>query len=371
MQARISTTYAPTSKKGPMFTVWILSGLCAAGAVGGSTWLLRHKTAAKPVAPSLVYTSKGFGGYTLAPDPNAVRPVSHDPVLPALKAYQHNDYKEAEALAEPVIRQYQGASKPEEKKYAVLAQWIDAYAAGRRNDFQVARERFSYLRYMAALLPDHGKWPNKPGEVTPTLEEEGAFQHAVCTSAIGDQKGAEAEYYEFMRSYPTSVLVHGAVKRIARLHKGNIPSEAEALWQQAMQIQKKADKAERRAASMCGPECLVELLRRRGQKADVEALAREMKTDETGTSVLAVAECARKHGLQAQGIMVKPTALVKQPFPAIAFLNPGHFVLVEAATPSEVRVWNPPARNGKVGGPQTYDTTTWRKVWQGVLLSVQ
>ena len=69
----------------------------------------------------------------------------------------------------------------------------------------------------------------------------------------------------FMRSYARSALVHAAVKRIGRMHGGDVPKDAEGLWKQAMAVQKAADEADRRADALCGPECLAELMRRRGR----------------------------------------------------------------------------------------------------------
>ena len=164
------------------------------------------------------------------------------------------------------MKQYQTASDSKEKRYAAFAMWVDAYSAARRKEYAVARERFTYLRDFAAQLPDHGRQPGAPGEIAPTLEEEGAFQRAICTSAIDGPRAGEAELDAFLRRYPKSILVHGAVKRIARYHKGDVPKDAEALWKQAMAVQARGEKAQQRSASLCGPKCLAELLRRQGKK---------------------------------------------------------------------------------------------------------
>src|SRR5207248_8661380 len=112
-----------------------------------------------------------------------------------------------------------------------------------------------------------GSTPNAQG---PTLEEDAAYQHAVLTAAIEGPAKGEAEYCAFMRSYPESPLVHAAVKRIGRLHGGDIPPPAEAVWKQAMRVAQARQKERDRLAALCGPECLAELLRRRsgGETAD-------------------------------------------------------------------------------------------------------
>ena len=350
--------------------VWVCSGLCAAGAVSGIA-MMRRPAAAKNAGPRLVYSPVGFGGYVPAPKANAAPVVSADRVLPALKAYQQGKYAEAETLAEAVTKRYQAASDPKEKRYAALAQWVDAYSAARRKDFYAARERFAYLRDMAAQLPDHGAQPSAPGDIAPTLEEEGAFQRAICTGSIDGPKASEAELDAFLRRYPKSILVQGAVKRIARYHKGDVPKDAEKLWAAAMAIQAKDEKARQRAASLCGPKCLAELLRRRGKQADTETLAREMKTDENGASLLALAQTAKKHGLKAQGLELTQAGLIQQTLPLIALVAPGHYVLVEAVTQAGTQVWDPPATGTGAGKRYTVDAAQWKRQWSGAALSIQ
>ena len=116
-----------------MLPLWA-AGLCAAGAVGGLA-LARHKTAAQPTAPKMVYSPRGFGGYVPAPKQNAAPVVSTDPVLPALAAYQRGQYAEAERLAEAVMRRCLGASEPKAKRDAAFALWVDAYSAARPQGF--------------------------------------------------------------------------------------------------------------------------------------------------------------------------------------------------------------------------------------------
>src|SRR5205807_2036997 len=93
---------------------------------------------------------------------------------------------------------------------ALLARRILAYSSARQSRFAEAKTRFEALRQAAYLSPDHGKQRTAIGEVAPTLEEEAVFQEAVCAGALGDKRAEEAEFNGFMRSYPQSILVHGA-----------------------------------------------------------------------------------------------------------------------------------------------------------------
>ncbi|MHB9038176.1 MAG: hypothetical protein ACYC64_16085 [Armatimonadota bacterium] len=112
-------------------------------------------------------------------------------------------------------------------------------------DMGLARDRFTVLQKEAAKLPDKGKQSAPPGVPTATSEEEGAYQHAVCTAALGDKKAAESEYIKFMHDYPESPLIHGAVKRIELLHDGHLPKYAEDAWTKANSTAIAREKARR------------------------------------------------------------------------------------------------------------------------------
>ena len=146
---------------------------------------------------------------------------------------------------------------------AVEARALIAYSAAREKDFGRARDEFADVEREAAKLPDHGKPVTAPGEdPAPGLDADAAYQHANLTAAMGDKTGAEAEYVSLMRRYPESPLVQGAIKRIAWLHGGNIPPADESVWKASMKIADARQAARDRAAAVCGPECVAEILRR-------------------------------------------------------------------------------------------------------------
>jgi len=212
--------------------------------------------------------------------------------------------------------------------------------------------------------------PAPPGEVAPTLEAEAAFQYAVCTGALGDKAGAEAEYVTFMKQYPDSPLLHAASHRIAMLHGGDMPSADQAVWRQAQAIAARHEAAKRLEQFLCGPECLAELLRRRGETPDVHALARAMGTSDQGTTLAALAFAAKAHGFSAQGLALTPKGLAEQTLPVIALVAPGHYVLVEAALPSGVTVWDPDARGVGPADRRAVPQAVWGRMWRGVALAL-
>ena len=342
-------------------------------------------------APARVYTSAGLGGYVGF----SKKPAHADTEIQrASDFYAAGRYADAERAADDLIKRAQGMPLDKQAQHiALLAQRIKAYSAGYRQDYRQARERFEQLRQAAYLTPDHGAQKVRPGEVAPTLEEEGAFQKAVCTSALGDKAGAEAEWNAFLRDYPKSLLVHAAVKRIARYHAGNVPKESERLWKAAMHLQKAEQDSERKSEALCGPECLAELLRREAgsiscqdaktlrEMPDSASLTGEMKTDGDGTSLAAMQASAARHGLRLRGLSLTVKGLAKQKLPVITLIEPGHYVLVEAVNSANsvnsgkrgksggsIVIWNPDALGLGKGGRQTMSLEEWNRGWHGVVL---
>jgi hypothetical protein len=218
-----------------------------------------------------------------------------------------------------------------------------AFAAARQGDLARARAGFGALIQEARSVPDARQ--SRPGGLgvpaKASVEEDAAYQHAVCTAALGDKEGAEREYIAFLKNYPYSPLIHGAIKRIARLHESrDIPQAAEAAWLEAMERQKQKAREERRAQALCGPQCVAELLRRRGKTAGVEQLARSMGTSETGTSMLAMQKALRGAGYtRAQGVAVSLKGLEQQKLPLVVLLQPGHYIVLDRLSRDSATVW--------------------------------
>ena len=137
-----------------------------------------------------------------------------------------------------------------------------------------------------------------------------------------------------------------------------------------MQQQKAKQERTEREQALCGPECLAELLRRQGKKADVHALADEMKTDASGTTLQGLAQAAQKHGFRGTGVELTQKGLAKQKLPLIALLRPGHYVVVDKVTASAVTVWNPDAQGTGKAGTKTYSLAEWQATWNGICLEL-
>ncbi|MCA1596467.1 MAG: hypothetical protein LC772_08605 [Chloroflexi bacterium] len=203
---------------------WAAAAAATTMALGGAAWLWHQQQV--PTPPKTVYSSAGYGGYV--PAKTAAKPVSNSRdktpatpsftpaglLQPARRDYEAGRYLEAEKTAQRVIVRTPAGASLAERFQAVEARSLMAYSAARRNDLSLARERFGAMKVEAAKLPGGGKQTPRLGEdAQPALTEDAAYQHAVCTAALGDRKGAEAEYVAFMKQYPESPLMEGKTAR--------------------------------------------------------------------------------------------------------------------------------------------------------------
>lgn len=365
-----SSALKTRSLLGMMAAIALVTGVGVSRLLGPRS---AHATATR------VYTSEGLGGYIDLPSGKTAAGTSASTGKSDLSAplrelhtlYRTGEWTTLEAKAATLWEQGQFSSNNELRMQAAQAHLLAGYAAAWRKDYVTAGERFRATQLLAGELPDHGAPAPVLGEAQATLEEEASFQHAVCTGAMGHKQKAEGEYDQFLQQYPHSILIHAAVKRITRLNGGNIPASADTLWKQAMAQQKAADLQKRRDAALCGPECLAELLRRQGKRAEVTALANEMQTSADGTTLANLAHVTKLHGFTAQGVGLTQKGLAKQKLPLIALLRPGHYVLVEAVKAESVTVWDPDANGTGQSGHKSYTLAQWQPLWTGMALTVK
>ena len=308
------------------------------------------------------YVAEGFGGF--AKDVKASASASPAPVAPALAALSRQDFPEALKAARKTLETVRPATTSSTERRARLrARKIEGFALARQGDMKGAKEAFTQLVREGATLSEGTTRPAAPlGQPEKAaLVEDALYQKAICTAALGDKVGAEREFHDLMRTYPESPLMLAALKRVARMHEGNIPKETEALWRSAMDLRQSKEKEAKRAQAMCGPQCLAELMKRSGKgSVSVESLARELQTDEQGTSLLALRDVARRHGWpSAEGVQLTLAGLKEQRLPLLALVAPGHFVLVESVT-DKVTIWDPQAASA---GSRRVSLAEWATLW--------
>jgi len=93
-----------------------------------------------------------------------------------------------------------------------------------------------------------------------------------------------------------------------------------------------------------------------------------MQTTGEGTSLAALQQTARRHGLKMQGVTLSAQGLAKQKLPLLALIAPGHYVLVERVAPAQTSIWDPDAQGIGVGGRRTFTAVAWAKAWNGIAL---
>jgi len=342
----------------------VIAAVAAAGVagIGVAVWRLHVNQ-----QPRLVYTSAGYGGYVPEPirRPNRPKP---GPLEAARSAYVAGNYRDAEARALTYVQSVSRTAAPAERAKVAGADLILAYSAARRKDMKLARRRFATLRQEAANLPSGESQNVESRSEDPAIEAEAAYEHAVCTAALGDKAGAEREYVAFIKAYPDSPFVQGAIDRIGRMHGGKVPESAEAVWQEAQRAYVDHEKQNRREAAMCGPLCMAEFLRMNGVAADSQALADEMGTSDRGTGLRSLIAAATKRGFAARGLMLTWKGLQKQPLPLIALIRPGHYVLLESLSWYSVTYWDPDAGAVAHLGKVTCAPADFQKEWGGVAL---
>jgi hypothetical protein len=339
------------------------SAVLSLATIGGIFWL-----AVRAAVPRLVYTGQGFGAMVPASAANrAALAPPPDPLHAAVDAFNAGRFTEAETKAAEAVRA--GSTRPDALVPVTRARILMAYSAARRREYPLARERFAAaVAGTKAGLAAPAQGGPISREALRSAESDAAYQHAVCTLAMGNRKGGETELRCVIRNYPESAEVHGAVRRIARLHGGDVPRDVQALQRRARAISLAADRARRRSGSMCGPECLAELLHREGKPADLALLAREAATSHEGTTLLALARTAGRHGIPLKGMQLTDADFRKQALPLLALVAPGHIVVVDKIDRACVTVWDP-AANGP-GRPADKDIVwpQWRRMWRGVAL---
>jgi hypothetical protein len=249
-----------------------------------------------------------------------------------------------------------------------------AFSLSNRKDLAKARAAFANVQRQAkgtaprASIASHHLLGNvfDPETATPAdFEREAAYQHAVLTAVVVNKPAAAKEYLALIREFPESEQAVKAVRRLAAMHHGKLLPAEQQVWEAAQKTAQDREHARMRANAMCGPEVVAELLRRKEAPVSVAELAKEMGTDEFGTSVKALQQSLAKRGLKAKGLRLTLPALWNKELPAVALLKQGHFVLVDRIAEGEVQSWDPDGDR-----PKHYSWPQFEKEWTGMALVI-
>lgn len=115
----------------------------------------------------------------------------------------------------------------------------------------------------------------------------------------------------------------------------------------------------------CGAAALGMILAYHGLWLPLETLRDACKVSRDGTSAAALLRAARGFGMTASGWRVEPAALAEHRFPAIAFWELNHFVVIEGVSRGRVQI-NDPAY-----GRRTVEAAEFDAAFTGVLLTFE
>lgn len=115
----------------------------------------------------------------------------------------------------------------------------------------------------------------------------------------------------------------------------------------------------------CGAASLGMVLAFHGLWLPLETLREACQVSRDGASAAAILRAARKFGLKASGWRVEPEALGRHAFPAIAFWELNHFVVIEGVGRDRVYI-NDPAQ-----GRRAVDAREFDAAFTGVLLTFE
>ncbi len=113
----------------------------------------------------------------------------------------------------------------------------------------------------------------------------------------------------------------------------------------------------------CGPAALRVALSYWRFDISEDELARRAGTDETGTTMLGLAQAARQLGFNAQGERWNWERLVIQKTPVIAYIGRDHFVVMESADDHTAIYFDPAS-----GKRSVQDKNSFQTFWQGEIL---
>ena len=185
-----------------------------------------------------------------------------------------------------------------------------------------------------------------------------------------------------IKEFPESEQAAKSVRLLAHLHVGELTPTEQQAWKAAQKTAVRNEKARRRARSLCGPECVAELLRRNRVPAPpspssppspptAASLAKELKTDEFGTTLQSLQQALHRRGYQVKGLKLTLPALWNKTLPAVALLKEGHFVLVDRIADGTVDTWDPDLDGAGADGEKHYDWAAFEKTWTGMALVLE
>lgn len=243
-------------------------------------------------------------------------------------AYSKGNLEVARAELTSVVREFADSPSPADQDVVTGARLRLGYVEAKSGDFERAAAQFAEAeaehKGTQIANPDFGG-----------LQDQAAYQAAVCNAKDAPTEKAHALFLQFAKSYPNSPLIHAAFKRVRQT---GASAKVEDEFQQLLAAQ---EAWAQREIALCGPRALahaVALLG--GDPPEIGVLEQWCGTDEGGTSMQGLREGAKRCGFAAVGMRVNRkdfSALT----PGTMWLESGHYVVVETIEARRVKVFDP------------------------------
>ncbi|MCC6443833.1 MAG: hypothetical protein IT210_10310 [Armatimonadetes bacterium] len=198
-----------------------------------------------------------------------------------------------------------------------------------------------------------------------SLQERAAYQAAICLKSLGRREEAIRAFDALLARPPSPQIRKGCTTYLLALRKNGLTRQESGWLAKVDERQVASLQAAAWARAACGPQSLTRVLQRYDAKVAWKTLAHEAGMSREGTTLLALARCARKRGFSAVGLQVLPDELHQQRKPVLALLRRSHFVVVEKADRKGIRCWDP------MGIRKDYSPEQWLREWDGYLLAVR
>lgn len=248
----------------------------------------------------------------------------------ALHPYRNRKWTEAEAKGLEMVREYGSSPDPQVQDQVGATRLQMGYAAAHQGAWDRAREHFQAAE--TGYKGTDFKTPDFGG-----VEDQAAYQAAVCLAADGKKEEALKEFEAFLTNHRESPLITAAHRRLVKLDEKNRGRYDEML-QKILDEQAAKARFER---ATCGPKALAYLIQKLGKgTVAYEVLAKDCRTTDDGTSLAGMQAGLKKYGIASYGYEVNRRDFANLPLPAL-WLSGEHYMVIERIDEGAATIYDP------------------------------
>lgn len=245
--------------------------------------------------------------------------------------YASGNMKGAEQSYEAFVENHKTSTDPYVQDLVGQSRINLAFIASRGNDYPRAR----------AILSEAQTEYKGTGEFSPDfggINDEAAYQSAVCLVAMGKRQEAAAAFEAFLKEHPESPLIVAAHKRLERLSGGKPNPKWDEALQAAIAFQEKQAREE---LAMCGPKALSKVLEILGKPSHpYQDLAKLAGTNGSGTTLEGMKSALGQLGIQAFGYELNAGDFGRLDYPVI-WLVGQHYLVALRSDARVITVFDP------------------------------